>query len=294
MDRLRETQLTQRATRRPCEYNYTNADIHSVNVQPGEGYQFEYPVNWAGDPSTNKVIGLRRISYKPTSVNIALEIKVTYTDDLEGTPTEDTATIPVVGIYTAENSFEECWTDMAKQITDQIKTQNLQTKFHFIQSYNKDTGKFKMSFEKSDERFEFEIDFKYGNDYLYDGTDTAYGDVNQIFYKCEFLRLFNQPVTKENVDSLYNDSFYELEYENVWNRDSFYCHASFSDSPRKIIGINKDFWPTPSVFYEYSDNSNDFNIYFTTDTVHRILPRHGVLLIQISYIYNYQTSYLSY
>ena len=151
-----------------------------------------------------------------------------------------------------------------------------------------------MSFEKSDERFEFEIDFKYGNDYLYDGTDTAYGDVNQIFYKSEFLRLFNQPVTKENVDSLYNDSFYELEYENVWNRDSFYCHASFSDSPRKIIGINKDFWPTPSVFYEYSDNSNDFNIYFTTDTVHRILPRHGVLLIQISYIYNYQTSYLSY
>ena len=294
MDRLRETQLTQRATRRPCEYNYTNADIHSVNVQPGEGYQFEYPVNWAGDPSTNKVIGLRRISYKPTSVNIALEIKVTYTYDLEGTETEDTATIPVVGIYTAENSFEECWTDMAKQITDQIKTQSLQTKFHFIQSYNKDTGKFKMSFEKSDERFEFEIDFKYGNDYLYDGTDAAYGDVNQIFYKCEFLRLFNQPVTKENVDSLYNDSFYELEYENVWNRDSFYCHASFSDSPRKIIGINKDFWPTPSVFYEYSDNSNDFNIYFTTDTVHRILPRHGVLLIQISYIYNYQTSYLSY
>ncbi|MBR4625540.1 MAG: hypothetical protein IKO56_08410 [Alphaproteobacteria bacterium] len=294
MDRLRETQLTQRATRRPCEYNYTNADIHSVNVQPGEGYQFEYPVNWAGDPSTNKVIGLRRISYKPTSVNIALEIKVTYTYDLEGTETEDTATIPVVGIYTAENSFEECWTDMAKQITDQIKTQSLQTKFHFIQSYNKDTGKFKMSFEKSDERFEFEIDFKYGNDYLYDGTDTAYGDVNQIFYKSEFLRLFNQPVTKENVDSLYNDSFYELEYENVWNRDSFYCHASFSDSPRKIIGINKDFWPTPSVFYEYSDNSNDFNIYFTTDTVHRILPRHGVLLIQISYIYNYQTSYLSY
>ena len=294
MDRLRETQLTQRATRRPCEYNYTNADIHNINVQPGEGYQFEYPVNWAGDPSTNKVIGLRRISYKPTSVNIAFEIKVTYTYDLEGSEVEDTATIPVVGIYTAENSFEECWTDMAKQITDQIKTQSLQTKFHFIQSYNKDTGKFKMAFEKSDERFEFEIDFSYGNDYLYDGTDAAYGDVNKIFYKSEFLRLFNQPVTKENVDSLYNDAFYELEYENVWNRDSFYCHASFSDSPRKIIGINKDFWPTPSVFYEYSDNSNDFNIYFTTDTVHRILPRHGVLLIQISYIYNYQTSYLSY
>ena len=37
-----------------------------------------------------------------------------------------------------------------------------------------------------------------------------------------------------------------------------------------------------------------FNIYFTTDTVHRILPRNGVMLIQLSYIFNYQTSMLTY
>ena len=86
----------------------------------------------------------------------------------------------------------------------------------------------------------------------------------------------------------------ELTFENVWNRDSFYCHASFSDSPKQIIGINKDFWPTPSVFYAPSDNSNDFNVYFTTDTVHRILPRNGVMLIQLSYIFNYTNSMLSY
>ena len=111
------------------------------------------------------------------------------------------------------------------------------------------------------------------------------------------MKLFNQHITKDNIDMLYTYQYgkhQELTFENVWNRDSFYCHASFSDSPKQIIGINKDFWPTPSVFYAPSDNSNDFNVYFTTDTVHRILPRNGVMLIQLSYIFNYTNSMLSY
>ena len=108
------------------------------------------------------------------------------------------------------------------------------------------------------------------------------------------MKLFNQEITKENVDNLHNGTGLELTFYNVWNRDSFYCHASFSDSPKQIIGINRDFWYTPSVFYEHSDNSNDFNVYFTTDTVHRILPRNGVMLLQLSYIFNYATSLLTY
>ena len=109
------------------------------------------------------------------------------------------------------------------------------------------------------------------------------------------LALADQEITKENVDKLHEStSVDELKFSNVWNRDTFYCHASFSDSPKQIIGINHDFWQTPSVFYEHSDNSNDFNIYFTTNTVNRILPRNGVMLIQLSYIFNYATSMLTY
>ena len=303
METLRETQLTKRATRRPCEYNYTNADIHSTDVQPSDGYQFEYPVNWAGDPSTNKVIGLRRISYKASSVNLAFNIKVkqvpvTTTTVVDGSPTEVTAdtdiVIPITACYTSENTFEECWMDIAKQITDKLKTYNFPLALNLIQSYNKDTGEFTMSFETSSAGYQFEFNFSYGYDYLYDRSDAAFKNIDKIFYKCEFLKLLNQPITKTNVDDLHSGVYTAFSCYNVWNRDSFYCHASFSDSPRKIIGINKDFWPTPSVFYEYSDNSNDFNIYFTTDTVHSILPRHGVLLIQLSYIFNYQTSYLTY
>ena len=56
MDVLKEKQYTLRATKRPVEYNYTNADIHHQTTTPSDGYQFEYPVNWTADQSTNKVM----------------------------------------------------------------------------------------------------------------------------------------------------------------------------------------------------------------------------------------------
>ena len=76
MDMLKERQLTSRASRRPVEYNYTNEDINHKNTDPHDGYQFEYPLNWTADQSTNKVIGIRRINYRPTSIETAFNITV--------------------------------------------------------------------------------------------------------------------------------------------------------------------------------------------------------------------------
>ena len=305
MDKLKESQLTQRATRRPCEYNYTNADIHTTDVQPSDGYQFEYPVNWTGDQSTHKVIGLRRISYKAPSINLSFIINITYGDDDSAEPEYADGKlhelIPISYCFTSDNTFEECWVEIMKQITDKLNTDNLNNIIILSQMYNKDTGDLKLIFENggddSDEvpYHTFKLVFRRGSDKQYrDDLDRTEEFEKHSYYKKEFLKLFNQILTPDSVYTLHTSTFNLLDYHNVWNRDTFYCHASFSDSPRKIIGINKDFWESPSVFYEYSDNSNDFNVYFTTDTVHRILPRNGTLLIQISYIFNYQTSYLTY
>ena len=100
MNGLKERQLTTRASRRPIEYNYTNADIHHDDAEPHRGYQFEYPVNWTGDQSTQKVIGIRRISYKPTSIDLALAIKVECD--------EGEKIVNLVLVFTDQNTFEEC------------------------------------------------------------------------------------------------------------------------------------------------------------------------------------------
>ena len=289
MDTLKERQLTVRASRRPVEYNYTNADIHHVDTEPHTGYQFEYPLKWSGDQSTNKVIGIRRISYKPTSIDLA----VTFIVDT-GAP--DETELSVVLVFTDQNTFEECINRLVVELNEQLAANN--SNVRCIGQYDKDLGTFTMRFDDGSPDYKaFAIDFRFGADSIYDGTDASYNKPERIHYKSEFLKLFNQQITKENIDGLWNhrtNYMPGITFTNVWNRDSFYCHASFSDSPKQIIGINHDFWSTPSVFYDYSDNSNDFNVYFTTDTVHRILPRNGVMLIQISYIFNYQNSMLQY
>jgi hypothetical protein len=288
MDRLKEHQLTIRATRRPIEFNYTNADIHHINTEPHRGYQFEYPVQWTGDQSTQKVIGIRRISYKPSSIDLAVTFIIE-----EG---DTSLVLPIVLVFTDQNTFEECINRLILELNEQLEFKQSNTRC--IGQYNKELGTFRMRFDDGTKYRNFKIEFNYGNDYGYNGSDAHYNEPDRIHYKSEFLKLFNQQITKENIDKLWGykniESMAILTYHNVWNRDSFYCHASFSDSPKQIIGINHDFWMSPSVFYDYSDNSNDFNIYFTTDTVHRILPRNGILLIQLSYIFNYQNSILHY
>lgn len=305
MQGLKETQLTQRATRRPCEYNYTNADVRNVNAQPADGYQFEYPVTWTGDGSRNKVIGLRRISYTPSSVNLGLVFDVYYDKTVTDPDTHATTTvsnvesIPIVACYTSENTFEECLADILDKINKKLTADSLTDTIVLSCAYEKTNGTFNFKFQKADGSgpLEFKLLFPYGNDAAY-ASDADFDDISKTYYKREYLKLFNQPITKTTVHNLFDASstgyLLSVTHDNVWNRDSFYCHASFSDSPRKIIGVNKDFWQAPSVLYGYCDNSDDFNVYFTTDTVQRILPRNGVLLIQLSYIYNYQSSYLSY
>ena len=285
MDTLKEKQLTLRASRRPVEYNYTNADIHHTDTNPHDGYQFEYPVNWAGDPSTHKVIGIRRINYKPTSVNIAVRFDV-YKSGSEKIECN------VVEVFTDQNTFEECITRITTVINEKLIQENSDVRC--ITNYEKEQGTFELTFETRTVFKYFDLIFPMGTDIAYQPTNPSHFDT-RAYFKKEFLKLFNQEITKENVDELHNTKNVEgLQFNNVWNRDSFYCHASFSDSPKQIIGINHDFWYTPSVFYEHSDNSNDFNVYFTTDTVHRILPRNGVMLIQLSYIFNYTNSMLTY
>ena len=250
---------------------------------------------------------MRRISYKPTSVNLAFNFHIqavaavaAVTDPSTGDVTTPAVPavfvdVPIFGTYTSENTFEEILNDIVKQINigllaDGAAVYNIQPNI----TYDKLEGTFKLRFSTPSTFKYFETQFPYEVENYNPARADDWLDLSKTYYKREFLKLFNQKIDKANIDSIYNFGRTTFEYDNVWNRDTFYCHASFSDSPRKIIGINKDFWPAPSVFYEYSDNSNDFNIYFTTDTVRRILPLNGVLLIQLSYIFNYQTSYLSY
>jgi hypothetical protein len=79
-------------------------------------------------------------------------------------------------------------------------------------------------------------------------------------------------------------------FSNVWDRVSLQFHASFSNNKRNFIGLNKDFYKSPSVFYDPPTNASDFWIKFTTDGRNQFLPRHCRFYISISFVRNYKNS----
>jgi hypothetical protein len=110
----------------------------------------------------------------------------------------------------------------------------------------------------------------------------------------EVLKFLNQEINSSNVSMIsYRDSVdnkTEMTFDNVWNRKRLFIHSSFSNTKRGIIGVDGDFFMTPSKFYQPPTNSSNFNIKFTTDGVNIILPRYASFVIELCYLLNYKTA----
>ena len=122
------------------------------------------------------------------------------------------------------------------------------------------------------------VDFKFVDPYSTDNSNIEF-----------FLRFLNQQITTAAITKL-TTSADVFQFTGVWDRDLLFFHASFSKSHRNMIGRNKDFWTTPSKKYIFTDNTNDFYVYFTTDGVHRIFPYHCNFYLELSFILNYDHS----
>ena len=114
-------------------------------------------------------------------------------------------------------------------------------------------------------------------------TDLAVNNLNH------FLKFMNQETTDENRNKLTLLSKSKT-FNNVWDRVSLQFHASFSNNKRNFIGLNNDFYTSPSIFYDAPTNASDFWVKFTTDGRNQILPRYCRFYIGISFVRNYKNS----
>ncbi len=248
---------------RPVEVNYVNADVHNIDSE--DGYQLTFPVRWSSNPSMNKAIGLRRLKYTPWWGCIGFTVNIYEDDDLVATHTTELMQ------FTSENTLQECI--VAIQSAASFTEASTGEVYSCIIAY--DSQGLALDWLSSDgTSMKFQLTFV--ND------DHQYAE--------NLLKLLNQPVTNESIDYCTSmvGVFTWMSFDNVWNRQDLYFHASFSDSTRQIIGVNNDFWFEPSVYYEGKNTSDDFTLRFTDDTVTKIVPRHGVLLVQFSLIYNHR------
>jgi hypothetical protein len=104
----------------------------------------------------------------------------------------------------------------------------------------------------------------------------------------QFLDFLNQDVNETNQNKL-TELTEDKVFRGVWNRSRIFFHSNFSTTKRQYLGMSGDFWPKPSKLFNHNYGMSDFNIWFTTDGINRILPKHSAFIIELVFIANSET-----
>lgn len=268
MEYKREKDFQQKATYDTFDEIFTSFDL-SVNEKydAGQGYPFDYPIRWLRDASMNKRIAIRRLTCKPSFHIITLKLVA---DDFSLTDT--------IEITSADN-LVKVLSGMRMKFSIEGDEIDDPPDYSLYYNYNSDTNHLQLTFWQSDT---MAINFKFEDP---DAAVNIYGE-RVLPNIDELLKFLNQDLTDENRDILTNPSVTK-EFDEVWNRDEIFFHASFSSSNRKFIGISGDFFMTPTVLYPPPTNESTFYIRTTTNGSKNILIRHCVFMVQLVFIVNF-------
>ena len=304
-------QLTNRVSAKTIEETYTENDVEhvkdadgketsdiSLNYNPNIGFTFDYPQRWLNEENEFKAIGIRRLKVIPTSHVFTLNVRICYmySGSEEAYETDKTMMrIPLT--ITSKNSTDEIIHYIINTLNEKI--QEIRVLWHdgvegriptdhhlgeiaaFTYTFDYKTGNlsFKLTGTSDEHTFD-DLTFKIEGD---TSDDVAENNLNY------FLKFLNQERTAESRKIL-TDYSETKTFNNVWDRVSLQFHASFSNNKRNFIGLNNDFYDSPSVFYDPPTNASDFWIKFTTDGRNQFLPRYCRFYIGISFVRNYKNS----
>ncbi len=270
-----EKQFNTQSTTDAFDEIYTNYDL-SVDEEYSAsiGYPFDYPIRWLNDPSMNKRIAVRRLDCIPSTHSFTLKLHAaideTYLDD-QGQEQ-----------YQAEYDFPAVTIDVT-EYDNLIKVLNFMcTSFRYdigdksgglIYEYENDKNVLTLLFKNSDN----------------DPVPFRFYDSNENDDIRDFLAFLNQGDLNAKTQLCTQSSLIK-EFEEVWNRDRLYFHASFSTSRRRFVGKRGDFYQTLSLLYPPPTNESTFYIRFSSNGIKNILIRYCEFDIQFCFIVNYQKS----
>ena len=272
MEYRKEKDFQQKASFDTFDEIYTNIDISvNENYDASQGYPFDYPIRWLRDASMNKRIAIRRLICTPTSHIITLRLFSLL----------DSSSSPIliserIEITQADNLVKVLSGMRLKFSKEDEEAEKLYSLWY---DYDTSTNGLCMSFIDNND-FAYRYYFEDPDECTNDNGEKCYPNIDEL------LKFLNQPLTKENRLKLTTNTMFK-EFDNVWNRDSVFFHASFSTSKRKYIGINGDFYMTPTLLYPPPSNESTFYIRFTSDGTKNILIRHCAFMVQLCYIVNF-------
>jgi hypothetical protein len=102
----------------------------------------------------------------------------------------------------------------------------------------------------------------------------------------EFLRFMNQDIHDGNYHMLLARRYHKGFTHDVWDRKRCVFHASFSDANYGYLGLNNDFYQSPSKLFTFNESSMDFYLAFTTNGREYWLPRQIDFVVELTYIFD--------
>ena len=275
--------LSKRASTKAVEEIFTDNDVVkngsdiSVSYTKEVGFSFDYPMRWLNDSSEMKAIGLRRCKVIPTSHVFKLTYQYQY--KIKGKIINGTNKVIRVSV-TPDNNLDEIIAFILNQVNKHMATKTPDALLNLAYEFNYRTGEFEfILFSEGEGVTDCKFNFKNSNE-----ND----DINLEF----FLKFLNQERSTENklILSTPTDS---MKFFDVWDRKSLMFHSSFSDAKRNYLGLNGDNFDRPTKFYDPPTNASNFQIRFTTDGTHNLLPRYCQFIVELSFIYNYKNSLIT-
>ena len=266
-----EKQLTTKQAQKTYQEVYFEGDFDLSRYNDTSGFLLTYPNKFSQNTSQDKSIGIRRIDVDP--VTRFVHVAAQYMDG------QAPVTTPIYrGEYVSDNSLQEILVDLATNLSykDQVDNDEYYLNFSFHPS-NGTLTLYGVKYDAVQGQFSkvpFRLVCDSYNDYL-----RLWSILNQ---------LSDTPFDGYLQDNNFNEASLkfvdEYRFTNVWNRTPLYFHASFSDSKYHYVCKTNDYWEKPAKLFFDNVNGLEFTVYFTTDGVHKIVPRWCNIVLELSFI----------
>ena len=235
-------------------------------------YRFQFPPLWYQSTCNNKAIGLRNITLVPDSVRFRADIYI-YKTNSDNPGVEDWEEIDSFRATIQEPSergilyiISEFMLLIKNHVDAKLKDEAIILDW----GYSYKTQELSIAVFSDDYQKARNYGIRFNVDAMYESES-----------QCGLIELLNTTYAYLNT---IRDSF---DFNNVWNRESLFVHASFVNGTSfQVLGKSSEFYPKPSKMYRFNGNSPDFYFELSYDGIHPIPHKFARFVVQLAYIYN--------
>ena len=234
-------------------------------------YRFQLPALWYQSTCNNKAIGLRSIKLVNDPVAFKVRIDIYSTQ----TPGRSIYYNTYLQQYPPSTPFIEIISGFVNELITDVQTTGVKVNSNLKYF----TAAWYYNYVDKTAKIELASTYPELTNWLMELT------VDEEYEKssaCGFYETFN--CKKEDILNKKSGLF---EFNNVWNRESMFVHASFVNTNSfGVLGQSGEFYPKPSKMYRFNGNSPE--IWFELSYDGMVPQRHKFarFIIELAFIYN--------